>query len=107
MASSMVSKFGLCYHVRVAKPITISFYFFLLFAKTRKWKNIPEFIKTHFFFQIVLLARRSFECIGIRHRYPDQRPFNHFDGQKKGQQNVPPSHDQPLMLGPGKLMRFG
>jgi hypothetical protein len=91
----------------MAKPITISFLFFLLFAKTRKWKNIPEFIKTHFFFQIVLLARRSFECIGIRHRYPDQRPFNHFDGQKKGQQNVPPSHDQPLMLGPGKLMRFG
>jgi hypothetical protein len=59
-----------------------------------------------FVFQIMLLARRSFERIGIRHRYPDQRSFDHFDGQKKGQQNVPPSHDQPLMLGPGKLMRF-
>ena len=48
----MVSKFALCYHVRMAKPITIIFYFFLLFAKTRKWKNIPEFIKTHFFFRL-------------------------------------------------------
>jgi len=55
----------------------------------------------------MLLARRSFERIGVSHRHPDQCSFDHFDGQEKGQQNVPPSHDQPFMLGPGKLMRFG
>ncbi len=54
----------------------------------------------------MLLARRSFEHIGVHHRHPNQRSFDHFDGQEKGQQNVPPSHDQSLVLGPGKLMRF-
>ena len=54
----------------------------------------------------MLLARRSFERIGVSHRHPDQCSFDHFDGQEKGQQNVPPSHDQSLVLGPGKLMRF-
>ncbi len=33
----------------------------------------------------------------------DQHPCDYHDGQKESQQNVPPSHDQSLLLGPGKL----
>ena len=36
----------------------------------------------------------------------DQHSGHHHDGQKEGEQNVPPSHDQSLLLGPGKLTPF-
>ena len=36
----------------------------------------------------------------------DQHFGHHHDGEKASQQNVPPSHDQSLLLGPGKLPSF-